>query len=283
MSVVVVCLNPVIQKTLKFSLLSVGEVNRAKESYWCSSGKGVNVCRVLTQLHVPNVLLTQVNGQHEKWFTEMCAKDGVHLCTVKAGGIRFCTTVLCNSEATELVEEGIPVTESSELFIEAFQKLITTHKFKIVVFTGSIAPGIPSNIFSRMTKIAKEEQCFVIGDVRGDVLTEMLKENVDLIKPNKEEFLSTFGSLEKAVDISKLATLIITDGKNKTSIYSNGVLSHVDIERVNQIVNPIGCGDSFTAGLASVLLKNEDLNMAVKEGHHCAALNLQTLTPGSLL
>ena len=122
--ILVICLNPVIQKVIVFNQFELNEVNRAKESHWCASGKGVNTCRVLNHLGCNQyILFTQNNGQHSHWFTEMCKQDQINLHSLPIGGIRFCTTVLSNGNATELVEEGIPIEgDQTEMIMNEFNQ-----------------------------------------------------------------------------------------------------------------------------------------------------------------
>jgi sugar/nucleoside kinase (ribokinase family) len=49
------------------------------------------------------------------------------------------------------------------------------------------------------------------------------------------------------------------------------------------VVNPIGSGDAFTAGLAAALGAGKDLRDAVSEGHRCGLLNAQQLAPGTTI
>ncbi|BFU24868.1 tagatose-6-phosphate kinase, putative [Entamoeba histolytica HM-1:IMSS-B] len=285
MTVLVVCLNPVIQKTMIFKKFLKGEVNRAKESFWCASGKGVNVCRVLQQQSIPHILLTQNNGEHSQWFTQLCKKDSIQLVSIPIGGIRFCTTILEDGNATELVEEGIPISqEEVHQLLPSFKQIIQSHSISVVVFTGSTAPGIPSDTFQQMAHIAHLNNCKVIADTRGEPLLSLMKEHPEIIKPNESEFIQTYGSLDKAKEISQLGTtVIITRGSKPTIVYENGIRSEIPVEQINLFVNPIGCGDSFTAGLSASLISSSSLSNAITQGHHCAARNIETITPGSLI
>ena len=57
----------------------------------------------------------------------------------------------------------------------------------------------------------------------------------------------------------------------------------IKVEKVEKVINTIGCGDSFTAGLTASLLKGLLLEESIKEGHKTACKNLTTVTPGSLI
>jgi fructose-1-phosphate kinase PfkB-like protein len=46
------------------------------------------------------------------------------------------------------------------------------------------------------------------------------------------------------------------------------------------VLNTTGCGDAFTAGLASALDDGADFRAAVNEGIRCGALNAALVRPG---
>ena len=80
-----VCLNPVIQKTLVFTSLAKGEVNRTSEYRVDASGKGINVARVLGQLGRPAIHLSQLGGPTRDWFLALCAADSLNARWVDSG------------------------------------------------------------------------------------------------------------------------------------------------------------------------------------------------------
>lgn len=284
--ILVVCLNPVIQKVIIFNKFEINEVNRAKESYWCASGKGVNTCRVLNHLGChENILFTQNNGKHSEWFSEMCEKDQIHLHSLSIGGIRFCTTILSNGNATEMVEEGIPITKNeSEKIMKEFLQIVENNPIEYVIFIGSTAPGISLSLYKEMTYYSHQYKAKVIADIRGESLQQVISEIPFIIKPNENEFLQTFGSFEKAIELSqKGINIIITRGNKSTYFYQNGQKFEIPIESIENVINPIGCGDSFTAGLVYSLLQKNSIQQAIHDGHKAASQNLQTIIPGSLL
>ena len=104
-----VCLNPAIQKTLVFSNFFPDTVNRIAQHRTDASGKGINVCRVLTQLGKNNIHLTQLGGEFRYGFLEMCMQDRLNIEWVESHSpIRFCYTIINTQDrsVTELVEEG---------------------------------------------------------------------------------------------------------------------------------------------------------------------------------
>ena len=91
--ILTVCLNPTIQKTVVFSSIIKGGVNRAEHHYTDASGKGVNVSRVLSQLGVDVTHITQLGGMSEPYFAYELQKAHIRMCAAHVSTeIRICKT-----------------------------------------------------------------------------------------------------------------------------------------------------------------------------------------------
>ncbi|MCL2265711.1 MAG: PfkB family carbohydrate kinase [Treponema sp.] len=312
-----VCLNPTLQKTLRFSSIVPNTVNRSAVHALNVSGKGVNVTRVLTQLGKRAVHLTQLGGDLRLLFLSLCESDGLSVEWVESKSqIRFCYTLLTENDnsITELVEESESVAAGTELqLLEKFETLLeesfgrtssgnteaSCNTQDTIIISGTKAAGFSDNVFPIMVKKAKEKDMRVILDFRGNDLLNCLKYEPDIIKPNLFEFASTFApELIKDNDISindvktkeKIKStvmditqkykcrVILTNGSRKIFAADDNGFFEVDVTPV-KAVNSIGCGDAFTAGLASALEDNRpgnqtlNFNAAIREGIRCGVLN----------
>ena len=297
-SFLTVCLNPTLQKTLVFSSLVRDSVNRTGEYRLDVSGKGVNVCRVLTQLGKEACHLTQLGGALRPLFLELCGKDGLRIEWVESySPIRFCYTLIDREQktVTELVEESEKVgTKTEELIFETFSKLIPA--YSALIISGTKAKGFSDNLIPKMVRTAREHGCRIILDVRGQDLLNSLPLGPDVVKPNLYEFISTFAPemlSEKNTDTVKRAVgkiwaelyekrqcaLILTRGAEPLWYAEKGELAEYAFESVEP-VNTTGSGDAFTAGLAAALEEGASLAEAVAEGARCGALNAALLKPG---
>jgi len=211
-----VCLNPTLQKTLRFPSVIPGTVNRTPNHRLDVSGKGINVTRVLTQLGKKALHLTQLGGVMRPLFLSLCEQDGLSVEWAESNSeIRFCYTVLNerDNSVTELVEESQPVCADTEqrlikLFTNILNNTDTPHSslrplrlrasarnsFSIncLIISGTKAAGFSDSVFPFMVKKAKEKGMRVILDIRGNDLLECLKYEPDIVKPNLYEFASTF-------------------------------------------------------------------------------------------
>jgi 1-phosphofructokinase/tagatose 6-phosphate kinase len=293
-----VCMNPTLQKTLVFSGLVPDSVNRTGEYRLDASGKGVNVCRVLTQLGKEACQLTHLGGVLRPLFLELCERDGLRVEWVEsASPIRFCYTLIDKEQktVTELVEESEKVgTHTGELLFEAFSKLLPV--YSVLIISGTKAKGFSDNLIPEMARKARALGCRIILDVRGQDLLKSLPFEPDLVKPNLFEFISTFAPellSEKNTAIVKKevgkiwaelyekhpCALVLTRGAEPLWYAEKGELAEFAFKSVAP-VNTTGSGDAFSAGLAAALEEGASLIEAVAEGARCGSLNAALLKPG---
>jgi fructose-1-phosphate kinase PfkB-like protein len=316
MSFLTVCLNPTLQKTLRFPSIYPGTVNRTGIHRLDASGKGVNVARVLTQLGKKTLHLTQLGGDMRALFLSLCEKDGLSIQWVESESqIRFCYTLLSdayivtngNGAVTELIEESEPVRDGTEgRLLEKFDDILAhTPDLSWVIISGTKAAGFSDAVIPAMTRKAKEKGLKVILDIKGKDLTESLKYGPDIVKPNLFEFAADFAPElirnnelitidDSAKERIKSAVLnisqkskcrvILTNGSRRIFAAEANEFLEIDIRPV-KAVNSTGCGDAFTAGLAAALEPlvpgdGTGFREAISEGSRCGALNAALVRPG---
>ncbi|HWP68478.1 MAG TPA: PfkB family carbohydrate kinase [Rectinemataceae bacterium] len=297
----VVCLNPVIQKTLVFEGLELDRVNRARVVRTDASGKGVNVARVLSQRGAETVHLTQAGGPNRDWFLSLCAADGLAVEWVDSGSeVRFCSTVIDTAAktATELVEEALPVAPGTEeRLLEGFDRLIP--RFDVLVISGTKAAGYSDAVIPEMVKRASARGLMTLLDIKGRDLVASLPFRPAVVKPNLSEFLATFparGGAHASAAVLRShvqeyarawkerygSELVVTRG-GATIWFSEDGRPAEEVVLPVEAINPTGSGDSFAAGLAFTLAAGGSLREAIREGARLGALNAANLKPGSIV
>ena len=145
-----------------------------------------------------------------------------------------------------------------------------------IVASGSLSPGIPTDIFKKIAGIAKKIDAKLIVDTSGEALQQAVKEGVYLIKPNLNELASLTGKKQLSKDdIIKEARIIITSGGCEVMVVSlggDGALLVTRDEAV-QFIPPsverkstVGAGDSMVAGIVFSLQQNKSIKEAVQYG-----------------
>ena len=173
-----------------------------------------------------------------------------------------------------------------------------------LIISGTKAAGFSDTLIPDMVRKAKEKGIGIVLDIKGNDLIQSLKHEPDIVKPNLFEFASSFApqlirnnnfTIEDIMAKEQIKSImlemaqkyrcciILTNGSREIIAADKKEFFEIKFEPV-RVVNSIGCGDAFTAGLAAALFsehkKNSDLNIAINEGIRCGSLNAGLLKPG---
>lgn len=338
-SILSICLSPGIQHTYILQGYHDGEVNRAKASYVDAAGKGINVCRALAQLGIPNMHLSQ-GGANSSSLEAMARREGLRLAQIPSSRpMRTCSTLVVLDEAAEIPESGvleelvmagrIAVDTVTEIVEEAAavddgvqERLLAEYETllsqtSLVCISGSRAPGYGVDCVAELVRRAHDHAVPVFLDVRSDDLLSALREEPVMIKINLDEFLLTFipqhaklyatldaknatehlaAVKEVLADLTEYGatSIVITRGPRHVLVASGGEVREIAIPRMSkgQLVNPIGSGDAFLAGMAAIWSGTDErdiqddtlrsITRAVDLGIRCGQASARTLRPAML-
>lgn len=291
--ILTVTLNPAVDKTYTTASLMLGQVNRMRTVTNIAGGKGVNVAKILRQYGYP-VTAAGFLGGHTGDFIEECMRD-IHVeCafTRIKGETRSSINVLAeDGYVTELLEPG-PVVSGQELedFVKGYTEAVK--RCELVVLSGSMAKGIPADIYRHLILIGKEVGAKCILDTSGEALLHGIEAAPYVIKPNQKELEYLVGhKLKDMGEITEAAERLREGGISHVlvSLGKKGLLSVTDGQVLwakspfIRTVNTVGCGDSVVASCAMSLLKGEDEYTSVKRAAAIAAANAATLESGDIL
>ncbi|KGE70973.1 1-phosphofructokinase family hexose kinase [Spirochaeta lutea] len=288
-------LSPAIQKTIVFPDFEYGEVNRAQSYIIDAAGKSVNVARVLHQAGCRVQAMFPAGSENAGYFAQLCRRDGLEPAMVEyPGRIRTCITLVNrrDGEGTELVvnePEGFPAEGEQEFFQAVLGRL--DQGFDALIVSGSRPKGFSETLLPEIIHQARKRNIFVAADITGtDLSASCLDTDLrpDLIKINDRELAATFpdrGSLEQTIadlSVQYNTLVVISRGSRSTLAAQEGSVLEVP-SRVVPAVNPIGCGDSMTAGITQGLLERQGLYPSIELGIRYAAANAVSLHPGWIL
>lgn len=321
MTVISICLSPGFQRSVTIDSLIPGEVNRLKSVIVDAAGKGVNVCRVLQRLGIEALCLAQ-GGSNADELMSLARREGLGLRLMPSSGrLRTCTSIVETSmttgrRVTELVEPSSPIDESC---VDALSKTLAAMlpSASALVIAGSMAPGYPAGYPARLASMARESGVPVLLDMQGPDLLDTLAARPVVVKINLPEFAATFlpqrfgggehrGVLAEAllspeiikavadVSLDHATSFVLTRGPRSILLARDGDVRVIPVLPLaaEQIINPIGSGDAFLAGMLAQLLTDRisawdrmplpALEKAIDFGTACAQSNARTLRPGFL-
>ena len=291
--ILVAGLTPAWQQIAVLDRLRVGEVNRAREVHWCASGKVLNVGLALTQLgaSVRTLSLIGSGAAGDATRRDMSAL-GVDVRWIESSARqRVCTTLLDREtgQTTEIVENSAPASETELIAFEsALAEEADTSNAEFLILSGSLPIGTPKEFFAKLLGRVRTP---AILDIRGEELLAALPHRPLVIKPNREELgltvrreLSTDDDVWQAMsemNARGAEWVVVTNGSREVFASRGEERLRFQPPRVS-VVNPIGCGDCFTAGLAWSLQRGEEMPAAIRAGIAAAAQNAEQLLPARL-
>jgi 1-phosphofructokinase/tagatose 6-phosphate kinase len=291
-----VSMNPTLQKIVCFSSIKRDTINRSLRHRFDVAGKGLNVCRVLSQLGKEALHLTVLGGDTRPLFLQMCLKEGIALRWVESGiPIRFCYTLIDEGDGsvTELIENtGSVEAGTEERLRDAYEELLP--RCDTVVIAGTRAGGFSGDLVPFMARRARETGRRMVLDLWGGDLLESLPCGPDVIKPNLTEFAATFfpGTgipgreqvRERCLELCReyRCAVVLTRGAGAVWYAEGETFAEYPVSPAAKRVNTTGSGDAFTAGLAAALGDGQSLREAVARGVHCGSLNAGILQVGTI-
>ena len=281
-------LSPAWQQILVFDSFRYGEVNRAAEALWCGSGKVFNAGIAAHHLGGPSRMLATVGGPPLREINREFDALGIPYRWIETGAAtRVCTTILdrTTGQMTELVENGRPVTPEE---VDAFRRAYAEEAAHadVAVLIGSMPAGVPDSLYRELAEVTP---CPMVLDFRGEGLLSVLDLKPLVVKPNREELALTVGRpLENDDDLlSAMRSLnrrgaqwvVITQGAGPVWLSSESDAYRLIPPPVEEVVNPIACGDGMAAAIAWAVRDGRPMVDAIRFGIAAAVENLAELLP----
>lgn len=267
-TVVTVTPNAAVDVTYRVASLAPGSTHRVIEAREVAGGKGVNVASVLAARGHPVVttgLLGGLTGDVVR--ADLDARRIEHHFLDVAAETRRTLTVVDASagDATVFNEPGPSICHDawSEL-VDCVRYVLRRSAASVLVASGSLPPGAPSDAFTQLTRAGHDAGCRVVVDTSGPGLLACLAAHPDVVKPNLQELIEATGLRDPVAAVRSLhqrgARVVLL------SLGPDGlVLAHSDHPwvraRLDQVLtgNPTGAGDAAVAAIAACLADRRSL------------------------
>jgi tagatose 6-phosphate kinase len=294
---------PALQRTIEYDAFRPYEVNRARKVAVAASGKATNTARVLKILGADPLMLSFAGGGNGDTVRDLLEKEQLPCRWVETKAeTRICQTLLSGKHdgCTELVENTAPLSAAEwKAFVKTFTGL--QGDFDRIVFSGNLPPHAPQDIYAELLSLTDGKK--VLIDTYGAPLLAALEHRPAMVKINAEELAltiktpgavtrptktGTVGRVTSPGEIKELAEELmslgagavgITQGKAQAMLFIPGASYTFTVPAVKAL-NPIGSGDSVSAGTAYALAKGHSLVEAFVFGLACGTSNAMNIEPG---
>jgi 1-phosphofructokinase len=282
-----VTLNPAVDRVIEVAGFQPGGHIPAQTTLRVAGGKGVNVSRVLAAMGVTSIADGFIGADNSRIFQAI--DDDPHITTdfiVLDGSTRENITLIDTAAGSEthLRDRGLGVDESALRRLN--DRLATSPPAgSLLVFSGSLPPGIDTGGFGLLIDTARDAGWSVVVDTSGAGLAALAGRTCRLIKPNAAELGELVGGVvdttEQAIDAAcdltdRFEEILLSLGEEGAALIGrDGALYARAALPEDQVVNTVGCGDvllgAYLAGLAGNLAPAGRLSQAVAASAASAA------------
>ena len=172
-----------------------------------------------------------------------------------------------------------------------FEKIDKLCDGDTLILAGSVPSALPKTLYADILSHLKDKNIFTVIDAEGELLTNTLAQNPDLIKPNnielgeifKRELKSEDEIIECAKELQNMGAknVLVSLGKDGAVLVTeNREILKSDAPN-GQPVNTTGAGDSMVAGFIAGLEKG-DYAYALKLGICAGSATASSTTDGIL-
>lgn len=284
--IIVLGANPSWQKTLHFSKLDQGKVNRARYEMNYPSGKGVNFCRALRCSDLADMRLFQfaggINGK------QLCdALDEINFphTTIASSPTRCCITCLdeCGN-MTELIGVSLPLKpQESSAMLTALTAALP--QAAMLAITGSLPDGSDPELYIKTARAAAANDVPLLIDSLAAIDEILSIPGKMILKVNKEEFFKIIGESEIIAAHHSAAAkfpdkiFAVTDGADMATL-SDGKSLTVYSLPVIDVTSPLGAGDTASAIMSALYALGENPQQAFLHALAAASANCLNATAG---
>lgn len=270
-----ITLNPAIDHFINVDEIKINKTNDVLDSNLVFGGKAINVAQILKQYDIDFKLVTTVDHDNEEFIKESLTGIDYELIPVKQ--IRINTKVNQKGNVTEFNSKGLALGENQEKFTHYIRKNVQPDDY--VLIAGNPHP----DDYDYMIKL-----CLEIKQITKNLIIDTSKITYDdlkrikpkAIKPNDEEIEILLNqtitdeleliTLGKEIINLGIQNIVITLGANGSIYISENECYKVEPIK-DQVVNTVGAGDSFIAGMIYSYVKESSITELLKMATACAS------------
>ncbi len=292
--IVTVSLNPCFDLVLEVENFRLGQHQIGRELQLLPAGKGLNLSRTLNSLGQRSIITGFVGQESMAEFEQALANtDATAQFFVLPGRTRQNVTIVDPSQLTDthIRQQGLKVTTQD---LERMGKKLglLAEKDRLMVFAGSLPPGLNPAALVRWLSICKEDGARTVVDTSGQALADVVREGVWLIKPNREEFASLTGrpdqSIEQIVRAARQLTnqvpnILISLGEEGALLINpnSAIWARIEQTKPTKMLNTVGSGDALLGAFLAGIAQGQDMRTSLTQALAVSWAACQTPGPAS--
>ena len=287
-----ITLNPCLDEHISVDKLVMEQTNRWSRLRRYAGGKGIDVSRAVHEMGGTTTAYGFIGGTDGRQVEILLDEEGVPFSFTPIKQETRSNFIITEAKTHRQTRIDAPGPRISKNDMERFhRKMSHTYPHSdLMVASGSVPPGVPTNIYYDIVREARGYGVRSILDTEGPWLTKGIEAKPYLIKPNIHEAEQILGrELPTEETISKAALELVNTGIEVVVISrgKDGIIAATKdciAKATPPPVKPrssVGAGDCAVAGLAIKLVDKEPLVEACRLA--VAMGTAAVLTPGTEL
>ena len=290
---VAVTLNTAIDHIVEVETARLGTTFRSLRDTFVAAGKGIDVAVGVAALGGRAVAAGFIGEESRDVFLAL-AEERVENCLLEVPGrTRTNVTIVERAEnrETHVQTSGYTISAADvERLVGVLDRLLVGGD--VMVISGSLPPGAPGDVMSRLIALAKGKCAYVILDASGPALVAGMRAAPQMVKPNLLELGQAVG---RPVDGSDEAVLgaaqeCLAKGVRRV-VASRGHQGIVVVEPEgawkawisigrDHATASVGSGDAVVAAFAIGVIEERGMEDTIRLSVACGAANVFTDLPG---
>jgi 6-phosphofructokinase 2 len=293
MDIITFTINPALDKSSRVDHIKPDSKLRCDPPVFEPGGGGINVSRAIKKLGGETIAYYLAGGPTGDVMKILLDNEKVKQHVVFSGEWTRENFSVTDKGHDHQYRFGMPGPTIPEEEWQNCLKIIEDIEFvpEYLVASGSLPPGVPTDFYARMARVAKQKGIKVVVDTSGEGLIKAAEEGVFMLKPNLREMGQLTGNTSiSAEDQEELAQEIISSGKAQILLLSMGARGAMlatdnsieyTVPPTVHVESTVGAGDSMVAGF--VYAHSKGWNLMDVLMYSVAAGTAATITSGSEL
>ena len=292
--ILIITLNPLLEKRFTYQEVRVGSVNRDAVTDISAGGKGINVSRQLKNFGLKSLNYFFSGGPNGKIFRDSLKEKGLDFTFVSAKSeTRHAAVVISEKDKviSSYFSENPKILQSEvDEFKSKLDKMI--QNCEVVVFSGSSPCSEADSIIPYGIELANKYDKISVCDTYGKHLPSCIEAAPTIIHNNLSEIKTSLGidisSENSIVELlnylysKNIKRVFLTDSSNNFYASNFNYIYKIKPLEIHDI-DSTGSGDSFVAGIINSWVNSDVFEEALKFATAVAGLNAASFDVSSVI
>jgi 1-phosphofructokinase family hexose kinase len=286
--ILTVTINPSVDRNIEVDRLVFEDRAYILSRKDSAGGRGMNASRVLHSFGAKTLAIVTSGGVNGPRLEKLAAKSGFPVKTVPIHNeIRVNLTITDKQGLAIRLNERGPKIAPEEL--KRIEKVVANRLESAdwLMLCGSIPPGVSSDFYTKLIRLARERKVKTLLDTDGDALLHGIEAGPTIVSPNQPEaerllnraLITRAQFLEAATRIKAMgaeAVILSLGSRGVVAVNENQLLEVIPPR--TDAVSPLGAGDALAAAYVWAAAKKKDFPECVRWA--VAAGTAKTMQPG---